>query len=56
MGSVLKNLYTKTFKEKLANLSREEIITYLREGKININGIDIQEGWLKISKQFKDQY
>jgi isoleucyl-tRNA synthetase len=56
IGSVLKNKYTKEFKEKLNNLGREEILEYLKNGKVNINGVDIQEGWLQISKKFNEKY
>jgi isoleucyl-tRNA synthetase len=56
IGSVLKNLYSKTLKEKLGNLTRDEIVTYLRDGKIKVGEVEILEGWLKISKQFNDKY
>jgi isoleucyl-tRNA synthetase len=56
IGSVLKNKYTKDFKEKLNNLGREEILEYLKNGKVNIMGVDIQEGWLQISKKFNEKY
>jgi len=54
MGSVLKNLYTKQLKEKLAKLSRDQCIEYLRNGKITVDGVEIQEGWMKITKKFND--
>jgi len=41
MGSVLKKAYTKELKEKIGKLSREEIITYLKEKKLTINGVEI---------------
>lgn len=56
IGQVLKNKYTKDLKEKLGKLNREEIIEYLKNGKVTINGVEIQEGWLKISKQFNQKY
>jgi len=40
IGSVLKKLYTKELKEKLSNLTTEETLTYLREGKLTINGVE----------------
>jgi len=46
----LKGKFNKDLKEKISKLSRDEIIRYLKEGKINVNGIDILEGWLTISK------
>ena len=36
IGGVLKNKYTKELKEKLNNLGREEIIEYLKNGKVVI--------------------
>ena len=56
IGSILKNKYTKEFKEKLNNLGREEILEYLKNGKVTINGFEIQEGWLQISKKFNEKY
>jgi len=56
IGGVLKNKYTKELKEKLNNLGREEIIQYLKNGKVNISGVEIQEGWLQISKKFNEKY
>jgi isoleucyl-tRNA synthetase len=56
IGSILKNKYTKEFKEKLINLGREEILAYLKNGKVTINGFEIQEGWLQISKKFNEKY
>jgi len=56
IGSVLKAKYTKDFKEKLNNLGREEVLEYLKSGKVNINGYDIFEGQLKIAKQFNQKY
>jgi len=41
MGSVLKKAYTKELKEKIGKLSREEIITYLKDKKLTINGVEI---------------
>lgn len=56
IGSQLKAKYTKEFKEKLNNLGREEIVEYLKNGKVTINGVEIQDGWLKIAKQFNEKY
>ena len=56
IGYTLKNKYTKELKERLNNLSREEIDEYLKNGKVTINGVEVQEGWLQISKKFNDKY
>lgn len=56
IGQALKNKYTKELKEKLGNLSREEIQEYLSKGKVTISGVEFQEGWIKISKQFNEKY
>jgi len=31
-------------------------MTYLKEGKLTIEGIEIKEGWLQITKTFKKKY
>jgi hypothetical protein len=41
IGSVLKAKYTKDFKERLNNLTREEIQEYLKAGKVTVNGVEI---------------
>lgn len=56
IGSVLKKDYTKQLKEKLNNLERAEIIEYLKNGKVTIQGVEIKEGWLVISKRFNEKY
>jgi isoleucyl-tRNA synthetase len=56
IGQILKAKYTKDLKEKLNNLGRDEIVEYLKNGKVTINGVEIQDGWLKISKQFNQKY
>ena len=38
------------------NLGREEILEYLKNGKVTINGVEVQEGWLQISKKFNEKY
>lgn len=50
IGQVLKNKYTKELKERLTKLTREEILEYLKNGKVTIEGVEIQEGWIKVSK------
>lgn len=56
IGGVLKNKYTKELKEKLNNLGREDILEYLKNGKVTINGVEVQGGWLQISKKFNEKY
>ena len=41
IGSILKNKYTKELKEKLNNLGREEILEYLKNGKVTIMGVEV---------------
>jgi hypothetical protein len=56
MGQALKKLYTKSLKEKVGNLNREQILEYLKNGKITLDGVEIQSGWLQISKKFNEKY
>lgn len=57
IGQVLKAKYNKDLKAKLSgNLTREEVLEYLQKGKVTINGVEILEGWLKISKEFNEKY
>jgi isoleucyl-tRNA synthetase len=56
IGSVLKKTYTKELKERLSKLTREETLSYLKDGKVTINGIEFLEGWLKITKVFNEGY
>lgn len=41
IGQAFKKNYTKELKERLNNLGREEIVEYLKNGKITINGLEI---------------
>ena len=52
----MKKQYTKELKERLSNLTREEVFEYAKNGKVTINGMEVLEGWLKISKEFNDKY
>jgi len=56
IGQALKKSYTKQLKERISKLSREEILTYLEKGKVVVDGVEFKEGWLKISKQFTEEY
>lgn len=47
-------MYTGAFKQKLSSLTRDQILEYLKEGKLVVDGVELQEGWLKISKEFND--
>lgn len=52
IGQALKKAFTKEMKAKIADLTTEECEAYMRDGKIELLGAEMQEGWLKISKQF----
>jgi isoleucyl-tRNA synthetase len=56
MGQALKKAYTKSLKEKVGNLSRAQVLEYLQKGKITIEGVEIQENWIQITKKFSDKY
>jgi len=52
IGSVLKKRFDKALKTKLAKLSNDELRQYIKDKKLMVNDIEIQDGWLKISKFF----
>ena len=56
MGQALKKAYTKALKEKVGNLSRAQVLEYLQNGRITLDGVEIQGGWLQITKKFNDKY
>lgn len=56
IGQALKAKYNKVLKERLHKLTRSEVLEYLKNGKVTIEGVEVQEGWLKISKQFNEKY
>jgi len=56
MGQALKKAYTKQLKEKVGNLSREQVLEYLKNGTLMLEGVEIKAGWLKITKEFNDKY
>lgn len=56
IGSVLKQKFNKAFKTALTKLTNEQLKQYLKEGKIEVCGSTVQEGWLKIDKAFKPSY
>lgn len=40
-------------KEKITKLTSDEIRTYLKQGKVEVNGLEVVTGMLTVSKQFK---
>lgn len=50
IGSALKKDFNKKFKDALNKLSNEQLKTYLKEGKIEVMGSMIEEGWLNVEK------
>ena len=58
IGKALKKQYNKELQQKLDEaLTNEEIEEYLKNGKVTINGVEILEGWLKVTgRKFRDQY
>jgi hypothetical protein len=37
-------------------LTSDEIRTYLKEGKVEVSGLEVVSGMLTVSKVFKDDY
>jgi isoleucyl-tRNA synthetase len=56
MGQALKKAYTKDLKAKVANLTREEVLEYLRNGKLSLGSVEIQQGWINVSKKFNEKF
>jgi isoleucyl-tRNA synthetase len=56
MGSVLKKKFDKNLKAQIANLSSEQLRSYLKEGFLMLGDIKIENGWLKVDKIFKQEY
>ena len=54
-GQNLKKQYNKDFKQRLSSLTRAECITYLKEKRVVIDGVEIKEGWLTITKDFNEK-
>ena len=52
----LKKQFTKTIREKISNLSSEDIKKYMAEGKLVIDGVEIIEGDLQPIKNLKEEY
>lgn len=53
MGQAFGKKFDKAMKEKITKLSSDEIRTYLKEGKVEVNGLAVVTGMLTVSKQFK---
>lgn len=56
LGQEYGKKYTKKLKEKLAKLENEEIKKLFTDGKLELEGVEIRESHLKISKQFNQKY
>lgn len=56
MGQALKKQYTKALKEKVSALSREQVLEYLKNDKLIIDGVEIKKGWINVSKKFNEKY
>lgn len=56
IGQALMKSYTKQLKEKIAKLSRDQVLEYIQNGQIVIDGVTIEKDWLKITKKFTDKY
>lgn len=55
-GQAFGKKFNKDFKKKIEQLTSEEIRTFLADGKIVIDGLEVTDGMLKISKTFKKEY
>lgn len=55
IGQAFGKKYDKAFKKRLAELTTDELKIYMAEGKIDINGLEVTEGMLKVAKQFKNE-
>lgn len=56
IGAALKKKFDKALKTKIQNLDSNQLRQYLKEGSIMIGDIKIENGWLRVSKIFKDEY
>ena len=56
LGQAFGKKYDKTFKAAVTKLTNDQIRTFLRDGEIEINGLKVIEGMLKINKLFKPEY
>jgi isoleucyl-tRNA synthetase len=56
IGQALKKAFNKEFKAKIANLSSAQLKEYLQTGSLTLDGICLEQGWLKVEKVFADKY
>lgn len=56
MGSVLKKAFDKKFKEKITKLTSDELAWYIKEGYLMVDATKIEDGWLKVEKNFNAKY
>jgi isoleucyl-tRNA synthetase len=56
IGQALKKANNKEFGQKLRELTTDELKQYLATGKVMCHGHELQEGWLKIGKDFKPEF
>lgn len=56
MGKAFGKKFDKAMKAKIQELTSEQIRTYLKEGKIEVNGLTIENGMLVVSKSFNAEY
>lgn len=56
MGQAFGKKFDKAAKAAIENLSSDMIRQYLKTDSIEVNGLNITAGMLKISKDFKEEY
>jgi len=56
MGQAFGKKFDKNFKKAISELPSDMIRTYLKEGKISVNGNEIVSGMLTVSKHFKPEF
>lgn len=43
-------------KDTIANLKSDQLRKYLKDGKLKVGNLNIESGWLRVEKLFKDKY
>jgi predicted class III extradiol MEMO1 family dioxygenase len=56
MGQAFGKKFDKAAKAAIENLSSDMIRQYLKTENIEVNGLNITAGMLKVSKDFKEEY
>lgn len=56
MGQAFGKKFDKTFKKAISELPSDAIRSYLKDGKLAVNGNEIVSGMLTISKHFKPEF